>query len=138
MQVRVSNAAGTSAIGHILPPPEGTFALSNLGTLVLPPGCDCEQGAAPTEYDYVPAPRVSSISPSGGPASLASEAGTTVVTATGAGFDPLAIDWADFGDPQQADSQDINYAGTSATTLALSAAGKRTLVCGPDYNWYAF
>jgi type 1 fimbria pilin len=35
-------------------------------------------------------------------------------------------------------SQNINYAGTSATTLALSAAGKRTLVCGPDYNWYAF
>ncbi|GGH01655.1 glycosyl hydrolase family 28-related protein [Silvibacterium dinghuense] len=35
-------------------------------------------------------------------------------------------------------SQNINYAGTSATTLAISAAGKRTLICGPDYNWYAF
>jgi hypothetical protein len=121
VQVRVSNAAGTSAIGHILPPPEGTFALSNLGTLVLPPGCDCEQGAAPTEYDYVPAPRVSSISTSGGPASLASEAGTSVVTATGVGFDPLAIDWADFGDPQQADSQDINYAFVSGTELQVIA-----------------
>jgi hypothetical protein len=39
---------------------------------------------------------------------------------------------------QTVSSQNINYAGTSATTLALSAAGKRTLVCGPDYNWYAF
>ena len=88
---------------------------------MLPPGCDCEQGAAPTEYDYVPAPRVSSISTSGGPASLASEAGTSVVTATGVGFDPLAIDWADFGDPQQADSQDINYAFVSGTELQVIA-----------------
>ncbi len=87
VQVRVSNANGTSATGHILPPPEGTFAANNLGPIVLPPGC--EQAAAPTEYDYVPTPRVTSISISGGPASLASEAGTSVITAPGIGFDPL-------------------------------------------------
>ena len=121
VQVRVASAAGTSATGAILPPPEGTFALTNLGTLVLPPGCNCEQGAGPTEYDYVPAPRVTSISTSGGPADLASEAGTTTVTATGAGFDPLAIDWADFGDPTQADSQDIDYAFVSGTELQVVA-----------------
>jgi hypothetical protein len=39
---------------------------------------------------------------------------------------------------QTVSSQNINYAGASATTLAISTAGKRTLVCGPDYNWYAF
>jgi hypothetical protein len=39
---------------------------------------------------------------------------------------------------QTVSSQTINYAGVSATTLTLSTAGKRTLVCGPDYNWYAF
>jgi hypothetical protein len=121
VQVRVANANGTSATGTILPPPEGTFALTNLGTLVLPPGCNCEQGAGPTEYDYVPAPHVSSISTSGGPADLASEAGTTTVTATGSGFDPLAIDWADFGDPTDADSQDINYAFVSGTELQVIA-----------------
>ena len=121
VQVRVSNANGTSATGTILPPPEGTFALTNLGTLVLPPGCNCEQGAGPTEYDYVPAPHVSSISTSGGAADLASEAGTTTVTATGSGFDPLAIDWADFGDPTQADSQDIDYAFVSGTELQVVA-----------------
>ena len=121
VQVRVSNANGASAPGTILPPPEGTFALTNLGTLVLPPGCNCEQGAGPTEYDYVPAPKVASISTSGGPADLASEGGTTTVTATGAGFDPLAIDWADFGDPTQADSQDIDYAFVSGTELQVVA-----------------
>jgi hypothetical protein len=128
VQVRVSNANGTSATGTILPPPEGTFALTNLGTLVLPPDCNCEQGAGPTEYDYVPAPHVTSISTSGGPADLASEAGTTTVTATGSGFDPLAIDWADFGDPTQADSQDIDYAFVSGTELQVVAPGEAQTV----------
>jgi hypothetical protein len=39
---------------------------------------------------------------------------------------------------QTVSSQNINYAGASATNLVISSAGKRTLVCGPDYNWYAF
>jgi hypothetical protein len=39
---------------------------------------------------------------------------------------------------QTVSSQLINYAGATATTLSIAAAGKRTLVCGPDYNWYAF
>ena len=39
---------------------------------------------------------------------------------------------------QTVSSQTINYQGTMAQTLAISAAGKRTLICGPDYNWYAF
>jgi hypothetical protein len=39
---------------------------------------------------------------------------------------------------QTVSSQNINYQGATATTLAISSAGKRTLVCGPDYNWYAY
>jgi hypothetical protein len=35
-------------------------------------------------------------------------------------------------------AQTINYLGTTGTSLAIAAAGKRTLVCGPDNNWYAF
>ncbi|MGA8109601.1 MAG: hypothetical protein WB974_09210, partial [Acidobacteriaceae bacterium] len=35
-------------------------------------------------------------------------------------------------------SENINYNGVSASTLAMATAGKRTLVCGPDYNWYAY
>ena len=34
--------------------------------------------------------------------------------------------------------QTINYQGVSAGTLVMGAAGKRSLVCGPDANWYAF
>ena len=39
---------------------------------------------------------------------------------------------------QTVSSQNINYLGATAQTLVIGAAGKRTLVCGPDYNWYAY
>jgi hypothetical protein len=35
-------------------------------------------------------------------------------------------------------SQSINYLGTTAASLVISSAGKRTLVCGPDDTWYAY
>ncbi len=33
--------------------------------------------------------------------------------------------------------QTVNYNGAVAGTLAITTAGTRTLVCGPDRNWYA-
>lgn len=39
---------------------------------------------------------------------------------------------------QPVSSQEINYAGVLAQSLSITAAGKRTLICGPDYNWYAY
>lgn len=39
---------------------------------------------------------------------------------------------------QTVSSQNINYNGVSAQTLAIASPGKRTLVCAPDYNWYAY
>jgi hypothetical protein len=39
---------------------------------------------------------------------------------------------------QTVSAQTINYEGTTAATLAISSAGKRSLVCGPDNNWYAW
>jgi hypothetical protein len=39
---------------------------------------------------------------------------------------------------QAVSSQQINYQGVLETSLAISSPGKRTLVCGPDYNWYAY
>jgi hypothetical protein len=34
--------------------------------------------------------------------------------------------------------QRINYAGTFATSLSITSPGKRTLICAPDSNWYAY
>lgn len=39
---------------------------------------------------------------------------------------------------QTVSSQQINYAGVWSQTLSITSAGKRSLICGPDYNWYAY
>ena len=121
VQVRVSNAHGTSATGHILPPLEGTIEVNNLGVLVAPPGCGCETQLAPTEFDYLPAPRVTSVSTSAGPASWLNEDGSSVLTAHGAGFAPMDIDWADFGDPALESSMDVDYVYVTGTEMQIDA-----------------
>jgi hypothetical protein len=124
VQVRVSNSAGVSATSHIRPPFEGAFTLDALGVLEPPPGCGCETQVAPTEFDYAPAPKISSISTSNGPSDLASEKGTTVITVHGVGLGPLTIDWADVGDPGRAISQDVNYVFVTGRMLQIIAPRK--------------
>jgi hypothetical protein len=121
VQVQVTSPRGASATGPILPPAEGAVVVSNLGVLVPPAGCSCETMQAPTEYDYVPAPAVTSISTSAGAANLASENGGTVVTADGRGFDPLGIDWADFGNPAAENSMDTSYVFLTGTEMQIVA-----------------
>ena len=119
VQVRVADANGTSKTGKILPAYEGAFQLDALGVLEPPPGCGCETAQAPTEYDYVPDPQLTSISTSAGPASLASEKGGTVITVRGIGLNTLTINWADVGDATRAVSQDIDFVFTSGTKLQI-------------------
>jgi len=122
VQVRVSNSRGSSAAGRILPPLEGAIALNSMGTLVAPPGCGCEIEPAPTEYDYVPAPAITSVSTStGDPGSLASELGGTLITVTGKGFNPLTIEWADFGPPGLYSSVDTDFAYLTGTEMQIAA-----------------
>ena len=61
--------------------------------------CRCEVAQTGDEFDYLPRPRINSVSTSGGPTTLASEQGGSVITVKGVGLNPLDIDWADFGDP---------------------------------------
>jgi hypothetical protein len=122
--VRVINRNGASATDRIPTPYEGAMTTNALGDTRLPPGCGCEGVTAPDEYDYVPAPRITSISTSAGPASLASEAGGTVITIDGRGLNPLVLDWADFGAPGNAASQDIDYVYLSGTKVQIKAPGQ--------------
>jgi len=39
---------------------------------------------------------------------------------------------------QTVSAQTINYQGAVGQSLVIAAVGKRTLLCGPDNNWYAF
>ncbi len=104
-QVRVVNASGASAAGTILPPLEGSIAFDSEGAFVTPLGCGCEVRPAPSEFDYVPAPTITSVSTSSGPADLADESGGTLITIHGAGLNFLTMEWANFGNPAQESSQ---------------------------------
>lgn len=119
--VRVATKRATSAAARILAPLEGAITTNVLGDEVLPPGCGCEQMPAPTEYDYLPAPAITSISTAGGAADLASENGSTVITVHGRGLDPLGLEWTDFGPAGQYASQDFDVVDASGTELQVVA-----------------
>lgn len=126
--VRVINRNGASGTDRIPAPYEGAIATDALGDTKLPAGCGCEGVTAPDEYDYVPAPRITSVSTSAGPASFASEAGGTVITIHGRGLNPLVLDWADFGAAGRAASQVIDYAYLSGTKMQIKAPPSRRTV----------
>ena len=131
VQVQVTSAKGSSRLGQILPPNEGPVTTNSLGVLVPPAGCDCEIAQAPTEYDYAPAPTITSVSTSaGGPANLASEQGGTVITVHGTGLDPLTIDWANFGPASQENSQDTSFVFMTGTQMQIAAPGE-SITAGP-------
>jgi Pro-kumamolisin, activation domain/PASTA domain/IPT/TIG domain/Divergent InlB B-repeat domain len=121
-QVRVTTPNGTSATSTIKPLYEGAISFAADGVLPAPPGE--EAAPAATEYDYVPAPHITSISTSGGPASLANESGGSVVTIHGSGFNLASLDWVNFGDPTQASSQQFfNLAEVTGTKIEIVAPG---------------
>jgi hypothetical protein len=128
VQVRVSNAHGTSRTGKIRPPLEGPLVPNSLGVIEPPPGCRCEVTQAPDEFDYLPRPKISSISTSGDPSSLASERGTSVITVRGAGLNPLTIDWANFGNPSQEASIDTKYVFVTDTEMQIVAPAQALTV----------
>ena len=76
VEVQVQTSSGSSALAQILPPYEGTtLPTSGGGEIEVPPNCGCEIAPALTEYDYSPAPTITSISTSSGPAAYADELG---------------------------------------------------------------
>jgi hypothetical protein len=104
VQVLVHGAAGASATSTILPPVEGSAIFEQNGALQTPPECGCEVYPAPSEYDYAPAPKITSVSTSTGPASLASETGGTVLTIHGVGLDRFSFLYTNFGNPTEESS----------------------------------
>ncbi|MFZ0342337.1 MAG: protease pro-enzyme activation domain-containing protein [Gaiellaceae bacterium] len=123
-QVSVSNANGANTPSTILPLYEGAFNIADDGVVPAPPGE--EPAPAATEYDYVPAPTITSISTNGnGPGGLASEEGGSVVTITGKGFNLATLDWINFGDPTQASSQQdsTEFVSVTGTKIEIQAPG---------------
>ena len=123
--VVVSNSHGSSKKSTILPLFEGDFF--NAGPA---PPAGQEATPAPTEYDYFPAPTITSISTDNGPFSLASEYGDSVITLKGTGFNPAALEWVSFGDPTQADSQNFGLITITGTEIQILAPGIQDLTTG--------
>jgi hypothetical protein len=130
-QVEVTTPNGTSTDSTILPLYEGAFTIADNGVIPAPAG----QEAAPvaTEYDYVPKPTITSISTgSGGAGSLASEAGGSVVTILGKGFNLATLDWVNFGNPTQAASQQfLSLVSVTGTKVEIEAPGFENTTVAP-------
>jgi Pro-kumamolisin, activation domain/Fibronectin type III domain/IPT/TIG domain len=121
VEVTVTVAGQTSATAPILPPYEGALNYDNMGSEILPASCGCEDEPQPSEYDYVPAPTVTSVSTTiADPASLAGEFGGSVVVVSGTGMDPLTFNYTTLGLPLNEDSvyYPIQLSGTSMELMA--------------------
>ena len=97
-QVVVTTPNGSSATSTILPAVRGLINIADDGVITTPPGDEASPAA--TEYDYEPAPTITSIStsPAGRPRSPA-RTGGSVVTITGKGFNLATLEWVNFGSP---------------------------------------
>jgi hypothetical protein len=120
VQVRVYTAGGVNAPTTIRPPLEGPVS-ANVQGVLRTHNCTCEVAQTADEFDYLPRPRVDSVSTAGGPTTLASERGGSVITVKGTGLNPLDIDWADFGDPRQDSSVQFGYVFLSGTEMQIKA-----------------
>lgn len=130
-QVVVTGTNGSSTTSTILPLYEGAIAFADDGVLPVPAGE--EAAPAATEYDYVPTPQITSISTTGGPTSLASEQGDSVVTIKGSGFNLASLDWVNFGDPTKADSQQFfNLVEVTGTKIEIVAPAFATETVDPS------
>lgn len=119
-QVEVTTPNGTSADSTIRPLYEGAFDVADDGVIPAPPGQEASPAA--TEYDYVPAPTITSISTSGGADSFASEEGGSVVTILGKGFNLATLEWVNFGAPASASSQQfVNLVSVTGTKIEILA-----------------
>jgi hypothetical protein len=130
-QVVVTNANGSSKKSTIQPLYEGEITIADDGVIPAPPGN--EAAPAATEYDYVAAPTITSISTDGGPASLASEESGSVIVIDGTGFNLATLDGVNFGDPTQASSQVSfsNLISVTGTEMVLEAPGTPNLTVDP-------
>ena len=112
--VTVTTPSGTSSGPPILPAYQGPIVFAPNGSFGAPTGCGCEVVPAPEEYDYAPAPVITSVSPA-----FASENGTSTDVITGTGFNLLTFEYANVGPAGVGFSQDFNVAGITPTQLTL-------------------
>jgi hypothetical protein len=119
-QLVVTGPHGSSAPSTIKPLYEGATDGST--------PCDgCSQLPAPSEYDYVPAPSISSVS-----TRFVSEFGESVETIQGQGFAAPAFDWVTVGDPTIARHEDFFTLAVTPTEIDVVINPHRRTINSPD------
>ena len=112
--VTVITPSGTSSGPRILPAYQGSVVFGPNGAYAVPAGCGCEIAPAPQEYDYAPAPHITSVSPA-----FASANGDSVVV-SGSGFNLLTFEYANVGPAGVGSSQDFGILGITPTQLVIT------------------
>jgi hypothetical protein len=100
VQVQVTTSEGASAASTILPEYAGDLSGDPSGA---------EEFPAPTEFDYLPTPTITSVTVDSG---LAAEPGGSVATITGTGLGALGLDWVNVGPYRDDSSQDREFLAT--------------------------
>jgi Pro-kumamolisin, activation domain/Subtilase family/Abnormal spindle-like microcephaly-assoc'd, ASPM-SPD-2-Hydin/IPT/TIG domain len=124
-QVVVTNGNGSSNTSTISPTYEGPAVSTNEdGVPEVPKGFEITP--QPTEFDYIPAPTITSASTVGSaPATLANDGGGTIVKLTGSGLNPQTLNWIDVGAPTadaSIDTEDTFYSGTQVDVVTPATA----------------
>lgn len=114
VQVRVTTSTGSSPERPILPIFSGN--LTNEGA----PGTG-ELVPAPTEFDYFPTPRITSISVSHG---SASELGGSIAVLRGVGLDEMATEWVNVGPYTSTGSADASFLSMTAREDVIQLPGE--------------
>jgi hypothetical protein len=110
-EVQVTSAGGPS-VESVLYPEVEQPATTTVGLV-----------AAPTEWDYLPAPHVGSVVFDPASPAVASEEGDTLVTINGSGFGALGLEWVDVGPPGLESSLDPGIFAETPTALTLLLPG---------------
>jgi hypothetical protein len=113
--VTVTTPSGTSSGPRILPAYQGSVVFSPNGAYAGPARCGCEIAPAPQEYDYAPAPVITSVSPA-----FASANGDSVAVISGSGFNLLTFEYANVGPAGVGSSQDFGILGITPAQLIIT------------------
>jgi hypothetical protein len=97
---------------------ESTLAREYAGALP-PPASATGIVPAPTEFDYLPAPKVTGVEFPAGEPHYASNVGFTVVTITGVGLGQLGLEWIDVGTPGSSAVMDDTLFSVRPTAVEL-------------------
>jgi hypothetical protein len=122
VEVVVVGPGGSSAPSTILPPYQGEYTVDAYGGFPAPAGCDCETAAAATEYDYLAAPVITSVTAKVGAdgQQYISALFPSTITVNGSGFDILGYLWANLGAWTNAGSETPVLTSISPDQLTLT------------------